>query len=582
MNEAAKYHALTFCAPPPRETLAQWAERCLVMGTRQPTAFPGPFRLDNSPYLRGIMDALDDPTTRLVVVEAGAQTGKTTLGYAWLAHAVAADPAPALVVYPSEDLARSNSATRIQPLFEDSPTLAPLIPSDRRANWQLLQYRINGATVHLTGGNSPAQVSSRPIRYVLLDEVDKYPPEALRGEADIVSLAMQRQKTYWNRQAVMISTPTTPTGLIHRHFQRGDMREYEVPCPKCGAYSRLRWQNVKWPEGRPDLAAVHCPECGEAWSEHERRAAVRAGRWKSHRADGEAEAGVVSFHLPSLLAMWVTPADLAVKFVRIKADPVALQDFVNSDLAEPYIPVDARVTNEQLRAREGDYDEGARRWPECDEVVVYGGVDVQQDYLVAVLRQYRREDAGSALVWRGTLRTFAELDAVLSQYHAEACCVDARYRSDEVYEAALRYPGIWPTIGVAGFRIPAVFEQQTRNIDEGRRGGYGRSVSVLVANSNALLDMLHARVTAAEGAPLWEIPRGLGSDPDYATQMSAMYRSNGVWINPRKLPEHFTDAEKLSILAAWYGGIRPTEAEKVEAVENEEASEPQSGKDFNE
>jgi hypothetical protein len=149
--------------------------------------------------------------------------------------------------------------------------------------------------------------------------------------------------------------------------------------------------------------------------------------------------------------------------------------------------------------------------------------------------------------------------------------VDARYRSDEVYEAALRYPGIWPTIGVAGFRIPAVFEQQTRNIDEGRRGGYGRTVSVLVANSNALLDMLHARVTAADGAPLWEIPRGLGSDPDYATQMSAMYRSNGVWINPRKLPEHFTDAEKLSILAAWYGGIRPTEAAGI--VDDGEAEE---------
>jgi len=548
-------HALAHVAPPPRESLADWAERCLVMGTRQPTAFPGPFRLANSPYLRGIMDALDDPATRLVVVEAGAQTGKTTLGYAWLAHAVAADPAPALVVYPSEDLARSNSATRIQPLFEDSPALAAMLPADRRADWQLLQYKFNGCSVHLTGGNSPAQVSSRPIRYVLLDEVDKYPPEALRGEADVVSLALQRQKTYWNRQAVMISTPTTPAGLIHRHFCRGDMREYEVPCPKCGEFQRLRWQNVRWPEGRPEAAAIRCASCGAGWTEHERRAAVRAGRWRAHRADGEAEAGVVSFHLPSLLALWVEPAELARKFLRTKSDPVALRDFVNSDLAEPFVPADARIANSQLAAREGDYDEGGLRWP-ADECLVYGGVDVQKDYLVVVLRQHRRDDASSALVWHGVLHTFAELDGLMAEFGAEACCVDARYRSDEVYEAALRYAGIWPAIGVSGFRVPAVFEQQSRNIDEGRRGP-GRTVQILVANSNALLDMLQARVAGDDGAPLWEIPRGVASDRDYAAQMTAMWRQNGVWVNPRKLPEHFADAEKLSILAAWYGGIRP-------------------------
>ena len=575
-------HSLAHCAPPPRESLADWAERVLIMGTRQPTAFPGPFRLDNSPYLRGIMDALDDPATRLVVVEAGAQTGKTTLGYAWLAHAVATDPAPALVVYPSEDLARSNSATRIQPLFEDSPALAALLPADRRADWQLLQYRYNGATVHLTGGNSPAQVSSRPIRYVLLDEVDKYPAEALRGESDVVSLALQRQKTYWNRQAVMISTPTTPAGLIHRHFCRGDMREYEVPCPRCGAFLRFHWEGpkrgqsvrwafAKWPEGRPAEAALRCSKCGADWSEHERRAAIRAGRWTPTRAD--AEAGVVSFHLPSLLALWVSPGELAQKFVRTKSDPVALRDFANSDLAEPFVPVDARVTNEQLRAREGDYAEGELRWPAGDDgVLVFGGVDVQQDRLVVVLRQHRRDDAASALVWRGELHAFAELDGLLTEYGAEACCVDSRYRSDEVYEAALRYPGIWPAIGVAGFRVPAIFEQQTRNVDEGKKGGGGRTVAVLVANSNALLDMLHARVSAADGAPAWEIPRGLGSDRDYASQMSAMYRANGAWVNPRKLPEHFADAEKLSILAAWYGGVRPVAPETTgdEGAKNEQ------------
>lgn len=531
------------------------------MGTRQPTAFPGAFRIANSPYLGGIMDALDDPQTRTIVVEAGAQTGKTTLAYAWLAHAVASDPGPVLICYPSEDMARSNSATRIQPTFEDSPTLRALIPENRREGWQLLQYRFPGCHVHLTGANSPAQLASRPIRYLLCDETDKFPAEATRGEADAVSLAIQRTKTFWNAQILLLSTPTTPTGMIHKHFQRGDMCEYEIPCPHCGEFIRLRWKCVKWPEGKPEEAHVECPVCGSAWSEHERRAAIRRGRWKSYRTDGSAERGVRSFNLPSLLALWVSLPDLAVKFLRTKTDPTLLQDFANSDLAEPFIPVDAKISAARLREREGDYDAGKLRW-KWDDVLtpVFGGVDVQKDYLVVVIRQFRRDTCASAQIVHTTIKTFAELDALLEQYHAKAACIDARYRSNEVYEAALTYEGFWPAVGVSGFRIPAIYEQQTRDIDEGRRGMGGRVVNILVANSNALLDMLADRVDGHDGAPDWEIPRGAASDPDYARQMTAMYRSNGVWVNPRKLPEHYMDAEKLTLLAAEYDGIRPAVA----------------------
>ncbi len=566
----AELSILPYCAPPKRISLADWAEQNLVLGSRQPTAFPGTFRLSNSPYLRGVMEALDDPKVRMVVLEAGAQTGKTTLAYAWLARNAALDPGPAMFVYPNEDLARSNSATRIQPLFEDSPSLAGLIPKDRRDGWQLLQYKLPGGAIYGVGSNSPAQLASRPIRYLLLDETDKYPAESTRGEADAVSLAVQRVKTFWNHKILMISTPTTPDAAIHTAYLRGDQCEYEIPCPACREYFRLAWERVKWVMGDVTTAAVNCPVCHHVFQEYERRQAVQRGKWVSYRAEGEAEAGVRSFHLSGLLALWADIPGLAAKFVRVKSNSLKLRDFVNSDLAEPYIPTDSKIDVRYLQARTGNYDHGMLRWELDENHPCYGGIDVQKGYLVCTIRQYRVSDGASALVWHGYLNTWAEIEPLMDRYGVNAICVDARYRSTEVYELALAVPGIWPVVGVGGFRIPALYEQRSVDIDEGRRGqGGGRLVSVIAANSDALLDMLNDRVMAAEWAPPWEIPRGVAADPDYAKQMTAMYRYNGKWVNPRKLAEHYMDAEKLNLLASWYAGIRPAvEASPSEKEEN--------------
>lgn len=571
MSARSKIGFLRYLELPPEESGADWSERNLVISPRQPSAFPGALRWARTPYLRGIFDALDNDDVREVIVEAGAQTGKTTLAYAWLLHVCAVDPGPALVVYPSEDMARSNSRTRVQPLVEDSPRIRWMLPHNVKDDWQLLMYNFSsGANVNWTGANSPAQISSRPIRYLLLDEIDKYPPESKSGEADAVSLAVQRTKTYSNRKVYMMSTPTTPDGSIHRHFLRGDQREYEVRCPRCSEYWRIRWEQVKWEQDRPDTAHLRCPVCGSDYDEVERRQAVYLGRWRSARTEGKSERGVVSFHLTSLCAPWVNLSDLAVKFLRSKTDPSVLRDFVNSDLGEPYIAVDAKLSDSQLMKCEGDYDTGSLRWEAADNTRVYAGCDVQKDYLVLVIRQFRTDTGDSALVWKGMPSTFAELDALLTRFDVYACCVDCRYRYNEVYEASMQYQGIWPAQGVARSRVPGVYELQDRFVDSGRRGGGGRSVSVLVADSNALLDMLADRIDGGDGVPLWEIPRGTCSDTAYVRQMTAMYRVGGRWINPRKLPEHYADAEKLSILA-WYadwqsrtaanteGGIRKAE-----------------------
>ncbi|WP_246729191.1 phage terminase large subunit family protein [Methylosinus sp. RM1] len=113
--------------PEPQLTVSEWADANRMLPTMN--AEPGPWRTARVPYLREIMDALSTASTiERVVFMKGAQTGGTeaglnAIGY-WIAHA----PGIILCVWPSLDMVRRNSRTRIEPLIDGTPALRSPIP----------------------------------------------------------------------------------------------------------------------------------------------------------------------------------------------------------------------------------------------------------------------------------------------------------------------------------------------------------------------------------------------------------------------------------------------------------------------
>ena len=562
-------HRLAYCAPPARIPLTAWMERHIILSARQPTKYPGPYRFRLVPTLRGVADALDDPRINTVVVVKGAQTGVTQLAYGWLGKEADIDPGPALIVYNSEDNARKNSKTRCMPLFEDSPRLAALLPDNRKDDWNVLMYRLKSCTLYWTGSNSPANIASLPIRRVLGDEVSKW-PEQSGEEADPVNLVRQRQKTYGTtRKAFFLSTPTYAGDAIMRLHDQGDARKYFVQCPHCQGWQVMRWASVKFDASLPIAEAAagahyECETCKAAWSERDKRTAVAAGEWRATQQP--VDPTVASFHLPGFLAQWVRFEELASKFLRTKSNPVELRDFINSDLGEPFVEVDNHVRAEVLAAREADYVSETIHPFELEQFaeaygskrrMTFGGVDVQQEEFVVVLREFTA-DGESALVYKGRCATFAGLNALMEQFEVEAICIDSRYRADDVYAAATTYAGIWPCKGVGEFRVPGLWEAQMRNIDEGRRDAKaGRTIGVLMFDSNALHTILSDRIHRSQYAPAWFLYRGASGDAQYVREMTAQYRHEGRWVNPTKRDDHYWDAEALAILAADKAGFKP-------------------------
>src|SRR3989338_4805870 len=179
-----------------------------------------------------------------ITVMAASQVGKTEAMFNMLGFIIDQDPGPALVVLPRESDAKSVSCNRVLPMIQSSFALRQHLPkfSDDITR---LEYHLDRMILYFAGSNSPADLASRPIRYLFLDEIDKYPRFSGR-EADPIKLATERQKTFWNKKTVKVSTPTTRDGYIYREFEKSDQSRFFAPCPHCGGYQILLFGQIKW------------------------------------------------------------------------------------------------------------------------------------------------------------------------------------------------------------------------------------------------------------------------------------------------------------------------------------------------
>lgn len=362
--------------PPPSLTVSQWAEAHRVLeGTT--SSEPGPYRTDRVPFAREIMDRLSpqDPC-EMVVLMKGSQVSGTEMGNNWLGYVMHHVPGPMLVVLNTLEIAEAWSKERLSSLIEKTPALKERIaPSKSRDGGNATRMKkFPGGSIHIAGGNSAASLRSRPVRYLMLDEVDSYEIDA-DGEGDPVELARKRQATFANRKTFAVSSPKyEATSRILQLFQQGDQRYFHLPCPVCEKAQPLEWRNVRWPPGKPREAGYVCDGCGVLWTDADKLRALARGQWvPSAEFDGR----IRSYHLSGLYSPWQTFGDIAERWAAAKGDPVKLQVVVNTDLGEAWQEHEGEAIDETgLLARREGY-EGVP----AEVAVLTCGVDVQDNRL---------------------------------------------------------------------------------------------------------------------------------------------------------------------------------------------------------
>jgi len=411
----------------------------------------------------GPMRAVTDPEVHTVTCMGPTQEFKTELILNTVGYFGHQDPAPILLVLPTDKLAESFSKDRLEPMLRDTPVLRAISadPKSRDSKNTLTRKTLEGGSViDLVGANSPTDLSSRPKRVVLADEIDKY-PESAGKEGDPLSLAEERQSSFWNRFSIRTCSPTDKDfSAIGREYELSDQRRAFVHCPHCGDPQVMLWPNVKWDKDEdgnhiPETAQYQCRGCGVLWTEQERVAAIMAMvdapgagycQTKPFRCCGKEHkplswhsdehwddrgmahcpecgkrapfAGHAGFNVSKLYSTRQGLADTVRKFLLAVDYPEKLKVFINTQLAELWEEQSVKISPEGLMARCEAYDD--QTIPD-DVLILTAGVDTQDDRLEVEIVGWGpgREnwgvhyrvlygDPSQDAVWR-------ELDAVLTR-----------------------------------------------------------------------------------------------------------------------------------------------------------------------
>lgn len=433
--------------PPPTVTLSQWAEDFLYLSP-EASALPGRFRFHRAPFQREMFDALSNPAYKKVVIQAASQLVKTQAILSYIGYIVHLDPGPVLVVQPTREMADSFSKDRLATMLRDTPVLQGKVNDAALKNSgnTVGHKTFPGGHITMVGSNSPAGLASRPIRFLFCDEIDRY--ELTTKEGDPINIARARTTTYWNAKEVLVSSPgDEDISRIAAEYEQTDQREYYVKCHKCEHEQTLSWSQVKWDDGNPDNAHYVCGNCNTSWSEGERLANVRHGRWIAKYPDR----ATVGFKISALYSSFKTLADLANEFINVKNEPDQLKVFVNTRLAETWKRQASGVDEIDFLSRLEQWD--STLIPD-GVLAITAGVDTQTDRIEVEVIGWGEADENWSLeyiVIHGNPQTnepWNDLIEYLNKKYKRrdgmelqvlAMCIDSGYATQSVYQFAHKY-----------------------------------------------------------------------------------------------------------------------------------------------
>lgn len=571
-----------------RMRCSEWCEKYRILSE---SALPGPWRNEVTPYLAGIMDAVWHPSVRKVIVCKSPQVGMTEAMHNCVGFAMDHDPGPALYVYPDEITSRENAKGRVLPMIAASPRLAGYMTRAQDDEGSLC-IRLAHMTIWMAWAGSASRLGNKPIKFLLLDEVDKYPATAGKKEADPVSLAEKRTITYqWSRKVLMTSTPTVEHGPVWKalNTEAQAVFHYHVRCPSCGAGQIMNFDQIRIPADKREpeeiesgrLAWYECAHCDAHWDDAARNKAVRLGQWRDIGTGAELSAYLaernphkIGFHLPSWVSQFVSLSEVMAAFLRAEKDKLKLRDFMNNHKAEPWYDYHVERDEEKLLRLSRD----ARCLPAG--VVPSGGVvagilataDTQDNGWPFEIRAWGWGETGQSWGLRkGFVTTMADLhqvffdeplrDAEGNEYPVELAVIDAQgHRWKEVIDFCRERRGrTFPYQGVPRMSKPYDFSNQefypTRG---GKKLPIPGGAVLLRANANLYKSRLSTVLEIAPADPGAWLCNTEEYDPAWAREMCAEYfdEKTQLWTCPEHKPNHFWDVSYMQLVAYDVARIR--------------------------
>lgn len=544
---------------------------------------PGPFRSENSPWIREVMEAIVDPKIRLVSIIAAVQSSKTTSPELTLCYIIANLPGPCLWLDQTDEDAKDESESRLQKLFESCEPVKKLFPKNKNKQRNCTIHFSNGMTLWLLGAYNKTNLQRRSIRWLFGDETWRWPVGHM-AEAEARTTAFG-----WLGKCVFMSQGGEENDDTHRKFETTDMREWHYKCPKCGKYIPYKWENVEWDDdckdenGEYDFSkinhstALKCPECGEYFEDTDRMRRILNKDGKFIALNQNASKENVGFHWNALASMsWGKLAELYLraKIAARKGDSSLLQQFYQKRLALAWreFAEDYRLEIASGSYNSGDVWDEEAGFNKLGEIIAppfaeneviaplrIMSVDVQMNCFYLVVRAWSI-DGSSRLLWHEKVLTWEDIEEIQKRFKIldNLVFVDAGYNSFEVY----KHCGERNWIALMGdnranffHRLPngktvLRFYSPVKHIFISR---YVKCRMHFWSNLNVkdTLARIRRNQNPADGAT-WEVPTDISED--YLKQMESEHRikkgNSWIWEQIGNRPNHYLDCEAMNCAGA--------------------------------
>lgn len=573
----------------PQEMLlvSDWAERHRILDDSSNLA--GRWSNDVTPYLVEIMNTLNDDYIRQVYFCKASQIGGTAALINMLCYIIMQQPAPTMIVYPSDDLAKDVSNDFLKPAFRLIPEIKQIFLENASKE---LKLKFKPMLLYLRGAGSPAKLASKPIKYLFFDEIDKM-GGASKKEASPYNLALERTKTFRPQEKVFAcSTPTLKTNYIwDLHDNADEVRHYFVPCPHCGEYIELKFKQIIFDKDeaksmsayeRAQTAVYVCQECGCEITDSQKPKMLRGGEWRAVKKRGIGKPKTVGFWINSLYSMFLKWADIVEEFLKSKDDPDKLQNFVNSWLGEAWEDTKLKTSEDLVMERQTDLPEFVvPAWAK----MLTGGVDVQETSLYYTIRAFG-DYTTSQNVTHGQVLSFADIERVMNLEYktedgrsmtVELALIDSGYQADATYDFCIDN-GDWAT-PVKGASNPMRDRYKISKIDKRDSKAYG--MQLVIVDGGQFKDSIAARMQRENGTGSWMVYKDC--DEEYAKQVTSEHKVSTKAGNGKKVlkwepkyshaDNHYLDCEVYALAAAEIRGVRNLHLEKE--LERQQPKQPE-------
>ena len=576
-------HCLEVCASAvkPRRalTVSQWADEHRELSGKQ-SGERGRWRTSRNPMLREIMDSMSS-NSRVsdIWIMKSSQVGVTEATVNFLGYTFDHSPAPVMVLMPTLDARDAWKAQKLNPLLQETPVIRDLLGGQRSRDAANSKDMIDfpGGVLFLSGGNSPNSYAQRSVRYLIMDDLDRFPSE-VGEEGDPVALAKGRTKAFPRAKRVFISTPTVAgESLIERGWNLSDQRRYHVPCPHCGEMQHLEWggpeceHGIKFKGDDDALEALYiCAHCHREIFEHHKPNMLARGDW----IPAHPERKTRGYHISALYApIGLGPSwqDLALEWKHAVKSPNTLRTFVNTNLGETWEEHGDHVEPTGLMMRLENYDELPR------QLARTGGVDVQKDRLeLTVVDWGAGEEAWTMdhlIIPGDTARpdVWEQLADELAHWGPEAIAVDSGYNTSLVYTFCEKRRWAFAVKGRAGANVPIVEDERARR--QRLRGQRKRGLTVHLVGDDQAKALIYSRLKLQQPGPQYiHFPADSAFDDEYFAQLTAeklVTKMRGTrpyteWVQTRPRNEAL-DCWKYALVALRLSGINLAERAVIKA-----------------